>query len=147
MPVDLTLDDGDTFIKAEAADFMLDSAARRKSASRTRRALVHDPNDGLTINYAGDYPGGVTLVGVTEIYPQPGEHFTSDLIVRGGISYEVETLRAGGGGKGPVKPGELGPVAPIGRVTVSLADEIGKLHAVIAELTAKVAALEAIVHP
>lgn len=26
-----------------------------------RRALVHDFNDGLTINYAADYPGGVTV--------------------------------------------------------------------------------------
>lgn len=28
-----------------------------------RRALVHNHNDGLSINYAGDYPGGVSIDG------------------------------------------------------------------------------------
>ncbi len=44
-------------------DVVLDSAARRKNATGQRRALVHDFNDGLTINWASDYPGGVTING------------------------------------------------------------------------------------
>jgi hypothetical protein len=46
-------------------DVMVDSASRRRHGLVTgfRRALVHDQNDGLTINYNGDYPGGVTING------------------------------------------------------------------------------------
>lgn len=51
-------------LKATAHDFMLDSPARRRGGpSAFRRALVHDEQDGLTINFAGDYPGGVTVHG------------------------------------------------------------------------------------
>src|SRR5262245_11243515 len=43
-------------------DLLLDSASRRAPGSPGfRRALVHDGNDGLTINFNGDYPGGVTI--------------------------------------------------------------------------------------
>lgn len=73
MPTDIKLDqqDGNWLIaesnvfKSTAADFMLDSPGRRRSgpSSPMRRALVHDFKDGLTINYAGDYPGGVTVGG------------------------------------------------------------------------------------
>ena len=47
-------------------DIKLDSADRR-SGSGHRRALVHDHQDGLTINYGGDYPGGVTIKGIIKI--------------------------------------------------------------------------------
>lgn len=50
-------------IVMKSADLVLDSAARRKVATGQRRALVHDFNDGLTINWGTDYPGGVTLNG------------------------------------------------------------------------------------
>jgi hypothetical protein len=72
MPTDIKLDqqDGDWLIvegrvlKATASDFMLDSPARRRGGpSPHRRALVHDSQDGLTLNFAGDYPGGVTVSG------------------------------------------------------------------------------------
>jgi hypothetical protein len=49
------------------ADLVLDYAARRKSATPWRRALVHDFDDGLTINWAHDYPGGVTINGPVKI--------------------------------------------------------------------------------
>lgn len=70
MATDVRLDEGDgTFlilasrvVKAEASDFMLDSSDRRTSQGY-RRALVHDKTDGLTINYLGDYPGGVAING------------------------------------------------------------------------------------
>jgi len=71
MPADLKLGgtDGKTewliaegaVFKAEASDLMLDSAARRSGGGPHRRALVHDFGDGLTINFKGDYPGGVTI--------------------------------------------------------------------------------------
>ena len=50
-------------VKAIASDFMLDQPSRRKGGGPHRRALVHDQNDGLTINFNGDYPGGVTIAG------------------------------------------------------------------------------------
>ena len=50
-------------LKATASDFMLDSPGRRRGGGPHRRALVHDSQDGLTINFAGDYPGGVTVTG------------------------------------------------------------------------------------
>ena len=73
MPTDIKLDQGGdgnwllaegNVLKTTAADFMLDSPSRRRPGGGPhRRALVHDTNDGLTINFAGDYPGGVTVTG------------------------------------------------------------------------------------
>ncbi len=50
-----------TITKATTTDIMLDSAARRKTATAYRRALVHDFDDGLTVNWDNDYPAGVTI--------------------------------------------------------------------------------------
>lgn len=69
---DIILDDGDIdrirlqagAVKMESADLILDHPSRRKTRKGMRRALVHDQNDGLTINFNGDYPGGVTIVGL-----------------------------------------------------------------------------------
>jgi hypothetical protein len=49
-------------------DLMLDSPVRHTGGERhrtagLRRALVHDFGDGLTVNWDGDYPGGVTING------------------------------------------------------------------------------------
>lgn len=72
MPTDIKLDQGDgnwllvegNVLKTTAADFMLDAPSRRRpGGSPHRRALVHDAQDGLTLNFAGDYRGGVTVVG------------------------------------------------------------------------------------
>ncbi|PHN02694.1 hypothetical protein [Flavilitoribacter nigricans] len=51
------------YLKFRGHDLMLDRQARRgpENPSGPRRALVHDHNDGLTINYGSDYPGGVTV--------------------------------------------------------------------------------------
>ena len=51
-------------LKTTASDFILDSPGRRRGGpSPFRRALVHNDQDGLTINFGGDYPGGVTVTG------------------------------------------------------------------------------------
>lgn len=50
-----------TIAKATSTDLMLDSAGRRRSSTPHRRALVHDFDDGLTVNWANDYPAGVTI--------------------------------------------------------------------------------------
>lgn len=53
--------------KFVGTDLMLDSPGRRKNTSAYRRALVHDFQDGLTINWASDYPGGVTINGTVKV--------------------------------------------------------------------------------
>lgn len=71
MSSDIKLDQGDgnwlllegSVVKAAASDFMLDSPARRHGGGPFRRALVHNQQDGLTINFNGDYPGGVSVDG------------------------------------------------------------------------------------
>lgn len=50
-----------TIAKSATTDLMLDSPGRRKTGTPHRRALVHDFDDGLTINWANDYPAGVTI--------------------------------------------------------------------------------------
>jgi hypothetical protein len=73
---DVLLDDRDgTYItldsrvlKSQASDFLLDSPQRhRPDRPGLRRALVHDQNDGLTINFNRDYPGGVTINDVVKM--------------------------------------------------------------------------------
>jgi hypothetical protein len=71
MPTDIRLDEegGDWVIvqsnvlKLTASDVILDAPSRRLSHGGFRRALVHDGSDGLTINFARDYPGGVRVEG------------------------------------------------------------------------------------
>ena len=110
-------------VHAAASDFMLDAPGRRKGPKRFRRALVHDDGDGLSINFDGDYAGGVHVFGVAEIVPRE-----ADLVVRGGISYEARTVKPEGG---------------VGRVTISLDQELSTLHSQVAALSAKIATLEA----
>ena len=50
-------------LKFTGADLKIDHRPRRKNQSAERRAFVHDFKDGLTINWAKDYPGGVTING------------------------------------------------------------------------------------
>ena len=70
-------------LKTTAADFMLDSPARRGAGgSAHRRALVHDFGDALTLNYANDYPGGVRVVG--------GLTVTGDLTLGAGSPLSVQ---------------------------------------------------------
>jgi len=80
-------------------DVMVDSASRRTAGSVTgfRRALVHDQKDGLTINFNGDYPGGVTINGeITFTIHHPRNPITlqhpPDEVLRLGAI--INTLRA-----------------------------------------------------
>jgi hypothetical protein len=47
--------------KSATTDLMLDHPSRRRTGTAHRRALVHDFQDGLTVNWANDYPAGVTI--------------------------------------------------------------------------------------
>ncbi|MEA2602180.1 MAG: hypothetical protein QOF89_3172 [Acidobacteriota bacterium] len=147
MATDVRLDDGDgTFlvldarvVKAAGSDFMLDSAERRKGGGPFRRTLVHNQSDGLTVNFNGDYPGGVTINGVTEITPlrQQGQLFPT-LVVRGAISYEVD-VPTGASGQGAVE-GETHTI------TVNVDELLSAQQSEIVKLTARVAALEALLN-
>jgi hypothetical protein len=68
MDADVTLDQDHVNIlgrvlKSQTTDFMLDNADRLKNSAGFRRAVVHDVGDKLTLNNAGDYPGGVEIQG------------------------------------------------------------------------------------
>ena len=128
-------------VKANAADFMLDFPARRIKPNPFRRALVHNQSDGLTVNFNGDYPGGITLNGVAEITPHfdPGTGLgtlaasSAPLVVRGDISFQTP-------------PREVVvdvPGGDPGGKTLSLSGELKRLQEQISALQAKVAALQA----
>lgn len=146
MSTDVKLDQGDgrflnleaQFVKAVASDFMLDIPNRRKTATPSRRALVHDFNDGLTLNWDGDYPGGITLIGVSQIIPLtvPKDPPVPNpvLVVRGAISYEIDL---------PVDPLQGGAPGDTHTQTVNINDLFDSLIDLIKNLTARVAALEA----
>lgn len=61
-------------LKTIGADFIMDFAPRRSNATPLRRAMVHDFQDGLTLNWANDYPGGITLNGVVKTGELSGTH-------------------------------------------------------------------------
>lgn len=139
MPTDVKLDQVNgnylvleaDVVKATATDLLLDAPSRRNGGGPLRRALVHDQGDGLTVNFAGDYPGGVTLLNVAEIVPKPAttvHRFVPTLVIRGGISYEVQGFALVGG--------------PAPRITVNLAEEIDKLQTQINDLSARIQTLE-----
>ena len=48
-------------LNVQGSDLILDSPERRQNRSGFRRAVVHDQGDGISINFGGDYPGGVTI--------------------------------------------------------------------------------------
>jgi hypothetical protein len=105
-------------ILAHGSDFMLDSQNRRKGGGPFRRAMVHDQNDGLTINFARDYPGGVTLI-------------------------DVRALQVGGDITFGRRRGIRSPTSPesSAMVPTSLNGTISALQSEIANLKADVAAL------
>ena len=80
MSTDVVLDNGEQVtmlcenLMVHGHDLLLDSPARRApDGPKFRRALVHSPGDGLTINFGEDYPGGVTINGLVALNTtQPG---------------------------------------------------------------------------
>jgi hypothetical protein len=91
-------------IDARGHDMLLrDSQRAHKGSHQLRRALVHDFQDGLTINWQRDYPGGVTVFDLKAV-PKPGVmsplkhsqpsqpvHVAEEIL---SLRAEVETLRA-----------------------------------------------------
>ncbi|MTB88302.1 hypothetical protein H9L21_01765 [Aeromicrobium senzhongii] len=75
-------------VRATANDLMLDASARRTTGTPFRRALVHDFDDGLTLNWDHDYPGGVSINGCKQIL---GFNNRDWLIVRSRIHQQFGT--------------------------------------------------------
>jgi hypothetical protein len=80
MSSDIVLNDGETrdwvtidgaVLAHRGSDLMVDAAARRKSTGGFRRALVHTQDDGLALNFNGDYPGGVTISDLRRLNLRP----------------------------------------------------------------------------
>jgi hypothetical protein len=132
-------------VNSASSDFMLDFGDRRKGGGAFRRALVHDEADALTLNYAGDYPGGVRvdgpirltgplhvsgpINGVGDVVPQSGT-----VAIRGGLSFETRGVQA--------QTDQFGP--PTGtRVTVDVGQALDRLQAQVTALSNRVQALEA----
>jgi hypothetical protein len=80
-------------------DIALDGGSERRRhgphgsiAAGLRRALVHEPGDKLTVNYAGDYPGGVTVQGAVSM--PHGDLKLGGVAIRGqsdGVKLRVES--------------------------------------------------------
>jgi len=131
-----------TALRARTPDLMLDAPNRRSGGGGTwRRALVHDQSDGLTINYNGDYPGGVTLKDVTSISPKGTRgggvlankvnmRSMADLVIEGGIQFLWDN------GPQVRRPGMQPTEA------VSLQSILAQLQHEIGDLQQRVAALE-----
>lgn len=75
-------------VRATANDLILDAAARRRTNTPFRRALVHDFDDGLTLNWDHDYPGGVSVNACKQI---SGFNNRDWLIVRSRIHQQFGT--------------------------------------------------------
>jgi hypothetical protein len=151
-------------VKAIGSDFMLDSPDRRKNATPFRRALVHDQSDGLTVNFSGDYPGGVAINGSVINLNGPGglrigmdergaigASVGVDQVTIHGTIINLDTLRADSLAAGDVRftfehPDELdqdgNPRVPGFPETVFLGALITQLRDQITSLTDRVARLE-----
>ena len=128
-------------VKAVTSDFMLDSPVRRKGGGPFRRALVHDQNDGLTVNFNGDYPGGVTVAGVAQIIPLRQQGMSpiqpSTLVVRGDISFEMPGISGVFGLPGSGQGGTVMIPTSLNEQITSLQDQISKLSEKVAALLKK----------
>ena len=128
----------DTLIVVKG-DLSLDSSDRRLSPNGIRRALVHDLNDRLTINYDCDYPNGVQI---------RGNLVVDGLFVKGnaGFAGQITTpdLLLGAAAEPPVvRPGEVPSGASTWGVTpVDVKEVIQELQSQIQKLQKRIAALE-----
>jgi hypothetical protein len=100
MASDITLDgnavivDSD-LIRLNGPDLVLDAAGRRHSPAGSRRALVHDASDGLTVNFGGDYPGGVTIGGEVSVGSLTTQTHTCGQLTAGSVRVGQRQLAAG----------------------------------------------------
>ena len=138
MASDIKLHDQRVYVEtklliANAWDIWLDAPDRKNGGSGPRRALVHNPDDGLTINWANDYPSGVTIEGPTTMNGHVSFSAAAtvpDLTIK---DLELEALEPSPGRGRPafeIDPDELRPpirgpgAAGIGRVAVPSSNDV-----------------------
>ncbi|HXJ02008.1 MAG TPA: hypothetical protein VNH44_12355 [Micropepsaceae bacterium] len=123
-----------------ASDIVVDSPGRRSNPHGFRRAFVHDVSDGLTINFNGDYPGGLSLYKVSVITPKdssaprpaPGPgHLPFPRVpvleILGGVSFQIGTASPSGGTIQTVDLGQV--ISDLNSQIVALTQRIAKLEA------------------
>lgn len=103
MSSDIKLNDGPdrtwvtieaSVIDTTASDLILDAESRRGAeGGGQRRALVHDQGDGLTVNYDGDYPGGVTINDARLQLQVIGQHGTAPRLPKSARLGEMILIR------------------------------------------------------
>jgi hypothetical protein len=133
MSSDIVLDDQVVTVQGsvllcQTSDLVLDNEGRRgpKNRSASRRALVHDQRDGLTLNFNGDYPGGVTINGQVNV----PETVSADTV--SATTFVIQ-------GQGEVIHQLLHSDL---RLDLDLMDEINALRSKISDLQTRVAVLE-----
>jgi hypothetical protein len=109
-------------LKIKGWDLILDAPERRPNTDPAlpRRALVHDSGDKLTINYACDYAGGVTIAGAVA--------FPGDVTVEG----RLRVLNPNAGGPLSLK------YLDVGQLLAALNGQVGDLQKKVMELEAKI---------
>jgi hypothetical protein len=140
-------------LKTTAADLILDSPARHKPGTRRlRRALVHDQQDGLTINFHRDYPGGVTINDVVELNNRLGSLTISGVKEISPYIKAVGAAPAGGGslvlrGELMIEPLTRGGDGDIPPDPVSLQQLLVEMRAHVERLARRVDELEGRLRP
>lgn len=81
-------------LKIQTWDLCLESLDRKSDTTPHRRALVHDFQDGLTVNWARDYPGGVTINGDVKCPDKLIVDGTDVKTVISRMLQEIENLKA-----------------------------------------------------
>ncbi len=128
------------WLQSQTWDIRLDASDRRLSQGGVRRALVHDPHDRLTINYGRDYPNGVQI---------EGQLVVDGLFVRGKAGFADGIDTPGITVAHPSEPSLVtagGPPTGVASWGLDLVGAVQALEQEIAQLKARVAALEA-AHP
>ena len=119
-----------------ASDIVIDSPGRRTNTHGLRRALVHDVSDGLTINFNGDYPGGLSLYKVSVITPKGSSapkprHLPFPTVpvleIHGGVSFQMGMASPSGGTIQAVDLGQV--ISDLNSQILALTDRIAKLEA------------------
>jgi hypothetical protein len=142
----------------KGSDLKLDAAGRRDPANTApyRRALVHDENDLLTLNFAGDYSsvkiGSSALVdGSVSIH---GNLLVNQVILRRpgeeDVFLDLSAVNALAAGELSVKhlevqdfePDPVPPVGGGGMVSIDLAEELHRLRAALKAVTERLRALD-----
>ena len=111
-------------LKARSSDFMLDCGPRRRSQEGYRRALVHNEDDGLTVNCDGDYPGDVLVDSAVTI--QGNGVIRGDCRINGDarIDGAVRLTPIESEGGALPRKGNIGDLVVVQNVAASVASEV-----------------------